>query len=75
MTVKGKPLNAVAASEWEEVEMLVDSGACETVMPRKMCSGIRIQPSPQSLASIEYEVASGHCVPNLGERRCEVYTE
>ena len=32
-------------------------------------------PSEQSRAKVEYEVASGHTVPNLGERHCEVFTE
>ena len=47
----------------------------ETVMPRSMCSHFAIHPSVQSRAGVEYEVASGMCIPNLGERRCEVYTD
>ena len=53
----------------------MDSGACETVMPRSMCSMIPIVPSAQSLAKVEYEVASGKNIPNLGERHCEVYAD
>jgi hypothetical protein len=29
----------------------------------------------QSLNGMEYEVASGESIPNLGERRCEMWTE
>ena len=75
LTYANRPLNAVGMNEWEEIEVIVDSGACETVMPRGMCSNIRIRPSAQSLAKVEYEVASGQTIPNLGERHCEVWAE
>ena len=44
-------------------------------MPRKMCTKIPIQPSIQSINLMEYEVASGETIPNLGERRCVMWTE
>ena len=44
-------------------------------MPRNLCQLISIVPSAQSLAKIEYEVASGKTIPNLGKRHCEVYAE
>ena len=68
-------LAAVGPSEWTCIEVIVDSGACETVMPKDLCQLIPIVPSKQSLAKMEYEVASGKSIPNLGERRCEVYAE
>ena len=68
-------LHAVAEDEWILVEVIADSGACETVMPKNMCSGIRLRESKGSKAGTEYEVASGKSVPNLGERHCEVYCE
>jgi hypothetical protein len=61
--------------EWFELEMTADTGACDTVMPRKMAEHIVIQPSLQSLRSMEYEVADGRGIPNLGERRCIMWTE
>ena len=61
--------------EWIEIEMTADTGACDTVMPRSMASHIPIQPSLQSLKSMEYEVANGKTLPNLGERRCVMWTE
>ena len=66
---------AAGNEEWIEVEMTADTGACDTVMPRLMCNGIQIQQSLQSLNSMEYEVASGQTIPNLGERRCLMWTE
>ena len=63
------------SGEWVEVELCADTGACDTVMPRKMCTKIPIQPSIQSINLIEYDVASGETIPNLGERRCVMWTE
>ena len=61
--------------EWIEVELTADTGACDTVMPRSMAQHIPIQPSAQSLSSMMYEVADGNEIPNLGERRCVMWTE
>ena len=35
--------------EWIEVEFTADTGACDTVMPRSMCSKISIRSSLQFL--------------------------
>ena len=75
LTYAGTDLCGVSQEEWTCIDVIVDSGACETVMPRSMCSHIAIRPSAQSAAGVEYEVASGLCIPNLGERHCEVYTD
>ena len=75
LTYAGADLCGVSQMEWTCIDVIVDSGACETVMPRSMCSHIAIVPSLQSKAGVEYEVASGLCIPNLGERHCEVFTE
>ena len=61
--------------EWIEVELCADTGACDTVIPRKTCESIPIQPSLQSMQCMEYEVADGHTIPNLGERRCIMWTD
>ena len=75
MTYANKPLSAVGPREWTTIEVIVDSGACETVTPKNLLAHIQIVPSAQSKANIEYEVASGQCIPNLGERHCEIYTD
>jgi hypothetical protein len=61
--------------EWYEIELTADTGACDTVIPKDMCPGIPVVPSFQSMNGMEYEVASGESIPNLGERRCEMWTE
>ena len=60
---------------WEMIEMTADTGACDTVIPKKMCEHIPIVPSLQSMREMEYEVANGQSIPNLGERRCFMWTE
>ena len=60
--------------KWIEVELTVDTGACDTVMPKSMAANISIQQSLQSLRSMEYEVAYGNTILHLGERRCVMWT-
>ena len=61
--------------EWYEIELTADTGACDTVIPKDMCPGIPITPSYQSIRGMEYEVATGASIPNLGERKCEMWTD
>ena len=75
MLEKGS-LSAVGnEEEWIEVELTADSGACDTVIPRKTAEAIPIMPFLASLRAMEYEVANRQSIPNLGERRCLVWTE
>ena len=43
-------------------------------MPRSLCPGISILQNRLSREGVEYEVANGAHIPNLGERRCEMMT-
>ena len=70
----GNPISAVQSpDDWVEIEITVDSGACETVMPANLCQAISIFQSSTSHGA-EYEVANGATIPNLGERRCLMMT-
>ena len=70
----GSAISAVQSpDDWIEIEVTVDSGACETVMPSTLCQGIAILRSAMSHGQ-EYEVANGATIPNLGERRCLMMT-
>ena len=68
-------LSAVSEPEWIEIEVTVDSGACDTVMPTKMCTHISILDNDKRKRGFEYEVANGAGLPNHGERRCFMMTE
>ena len=61
--------------EWIEIEMTADTGACDTVMPKVGYEAIQIHPSAQSERGMLYEVANKQTIPNLGERRLEIWTE
>ena len=60
--------------EWVSITVTVDSGACVTVMPSGICLGIPIVDNDLCRAGVEYEVANGESIPNLGERQCQVMT-
>ena len=60
--------------EWIALDVTVDSGACVTVMPSGLCLGIPIIENNLSKNIIEYEVANGESIANLGEKRCQVMT-
>ena len=60
--------------EWVMIDVTVDSGACVTVMPSALSTGISIIENDLSRNGAEYEVANGESIAILGERRCEVMT-
>ena len=71
----GKTISIVSRpDEWVSITVTVDSGACVTVMPSGICLGIPIVDNDLSGAGVEYEVANGESIPNLGERQCQVMT-
>ena len=61
-------LKAVAAGEWEEIELAVDSGASETVVNENMVLSAEVVEGPMSRQGVEYEIANGVRIPNLGEK-------
>ena len=44
-------------------------------MPEGMCPGISLLSTKASRDGLEYEVANGEGLPNLGEKRCLMMTE
>ena len=61
--------------EWFEIEITIDSGACDTVMPESLCPHISLMSSESSRSGLEYEVANGEGLPNTGEKKCLMMTE
>jgi hypothetical protein len=59
---------------WEEIEITVDSGACDTVLPSKMLPGVKLEETEASRNGEEYEVANGHVIYNEGVKRCIMMT-
>ena len=61
--------------QWEEIELAVDSGATESVCPLSELSTVPTVEGSASRRGVKYEVASGHQVPNEGEKRFVAMTE
>ena len=74
---QGKIGHISATSEplWHEIELTIDSGACDTVMPINMCGDIRVDPSDPTIHCAVFEVANGASILNIGEKRCMMMTE
>ena len=56
--------------QWERVILTVDSGASDTVLPPSVARNVPLLHSNK--VGIEYEVANGGVVTNLGEKRAEM---
>ena len=50
--VEEQGLYNVSPSEWVLIDVIVDSGACETVMPKGLCANIKLRESEVSKAGI-----------------------
>lgn len=75
-TIEPEGVNAVkGAGQWEEIEMAVDSGASETVIGEDMLQGVETKEGPASRRGVQYEVANGVRIPNLGEKTFKGHTE
>ena len=69
-------INSVADEEWVEVDVKIDSGATETVIRESMLEGvIDVSEGAAFKRGVQYEVANGSQIPNLGERRFVGFTE
>ena len=63
-------IKAVADEEWVEVDVKIDSGAAETVIPGSMREGvIDVSEGAAFKRGVHYEMANGSQTSNLGERR------
>ena len=74
-TIEPEEVNAIQDSEWEEIDLAVDSGASETVIGECMLAGVETQEGPASKRGVQYEVANGIRIPNLGEKHFRGYTD
>ena len=70
LTIEPEGLNPITENNgWQEIELAVDSGATETVMGEDMLDFIDVKEGLASKRGVEYEVANGHKIPNLGEKK------
>ena len=62
-------INSVDKDEWQEVHLAVDSGATETVVGTNMLTHIETTEGVAYKKGVQYEVASGELIDNLGEKQ------
>ena len=62
-------------NKWEVIDLAVDSGASETVISEDMLPNIPIKQEDASRRGVQYEVANGVRIPNLGEKKFQWYSE
>jgi len=75
-TIELETINTVTEDgQWEEIELAVDSGATESVAPPTLPETIATVEGPASKRGVMYEVASGHQIPNEGEKKFQALTE
>ena len=56
----------VSAPRWQDIEITVDAGACDIVMPLEMCAHISMVATAKSRSGFEYGVASGNGLLDAG---------
>ena len=69
LTVADECIGSVRGDGWEEVDLVVDSGASETVIGPDMVQSVDAVEGPAYRQGIKYEVANGVRIPNLGEKK------
>ena len=67
-------ISTVSQAGWECIEITIDSGACDTVLPSAMLPSIATEQTNASRAGEEYEVANGQNILNEGQKRCIMMT-
>ena len=68
LTVCDEAISTVQKDGWEEFDMVVDSGASETVIGPNMVESVDAVEGKAYRAGVKYEVANGVRIPNLGEK-------
>jgi hypothetical protein len=75
-TIMPESVNAITKpGEWECIELAVDSGATETVVGEDMLTSVETKDGWASKHGVEYEVANGERIPNMGEKKFEGITQ
>ena len=68
-------ISSVQQKGWEEVSLVVDSGASETVIGTDMIQSAELRTGNLKKRGVEYEVADGTRISNEGEKKFRGITE
>ena len=61
--------------QWKKLEIAIDSGAAETVIPHTLVTAHPIHATERSRAGVCYASATGQPIPNMGEQQLPMVTE
>ena len=73
--IEPEGINRIDEEGWEEIEFAVDSGASENVMGEDMLRSVEVKEGEAARRGVEYEVANGVRIPNLGEKTFVGFTD
>lgn len=68
-TGTNRSLSSIEGVRTECVRFIADSGATETIIPRDVCQGVPLVMGEKAKAGVQYKVANGHRIDNLGEKK------
>ena len=74
-TVTPQRVSAVHEDGYEEIKAPVDSGASESVFMENTAAFLALEEGEPKKNGVQYEIADGSLIPNLGERRIPVIGE
>ena len=75
-TIEPENINQLSMNgEWELIELAVDSGATESVIPADALPGIPTIAGAAQKRGVKYQVANGDVIENLGEKKIVALTE
>ena len=75
-TIEPDHVKAVNADDgWEEIEFALDPGATETVMGQNMLSSVETKEGAASKTEVEYDIATGALILNLGEKKFQAASQ
>ena len=68
-----EPVNAVNDTKF--MDITVDSGAADNVMPEHMAPGVPLEQSDEEMAGVVYSAANGDLMPNRGKKSVPIITK
>ena len=72
---RNEQINTLGEPEWVTIEVVMDSGAAESVAPSGVAPWIQTKESQGSREGREYLSASGDVLKNLREKELDIFTE
>ena len=67
-------VNSYNGEAWRKLQITVDSGATETVIGKGQVPEVMVEDGFGSKNGVEYEVANGVSIPNIGEQHLVIRT-